>query len=280
MRKGVIISLVVHGAVVGWYIATYGGAKPFDTATVDEMVVDLVPAEEVDQTKPEEAADAAKPAQKAAPDSTPDAARSPGPEHQATGQPDASAPPVQTAPTSEPERRATDHADAKAGYAVLADVSLGLHPDAGAASSWSQPEAGQLMVGPRIAAPLRFADVFGMAASRGADMEAPPVTPANPTEDEIAALKAHLQECWSVPANVMNAGKLRAVLRVSLAPDGNLSADPVLVAASASADGPALVTSAVRALRQCQPYSFLPTAKYQDWKVLDLTFSPQGMSDH
>jgi len=33
-----------------------------------------------------------------------------------------------------------------------------------------------------------------------------------------------------------------------------------------------------RALRQCQPYGFLPAAKYKEWKVLDLSFSPTGLS--
>jgi hypothetical protein len=32
----------------------------------------------------------------------------------------------------------------------------------------------------------------------------------------------------------------------------------------------------MRALRQCQPYGFLPAAKYDEWKVLDLAFSPSG----
>jgi hypothetical protein len=36
--------------------------------------------------------------------------------------------------------------------------------------------------------------------------------------------------------------------------------------------------TAMRALRQCQPYRFLPAAKYKEWKVLDLSFSPTGLS--
>ena len=71
--------------------------------------------------------------------------------------------------------------------------------------------------------------------------------------------------------------KLMVVLRVSLKPDGALGAAPTMVAASASENGPALMQTAMRALRQCQPYAFLPAAKYKEWKVLDLSFSPSGL---
>jgi hypothetical protein len=36
--------------------------------------------------------------------------------------------------------------------------------------------------------------------------------------------------------------------------------------------------SAVQAVRQCQPYAFLPAADYKEWKVLDLAFSPAGLT--
>jgi hypothetical protein len=68
------------------------------------------------------------------------------------------------------------------------------------------------------------------------------------------------------------------VLRVSLNPDGALAAEPALLAASASQEGPALIETATRALRECQPYGFLPTAKYKEWKLLDLSFTPTGLS--
>jgi len=68
------------------------------------------------------------------------------------------------------------------------------------------------------------------------------------------------------------------VLRISLMPNGALAGEPALVAASASPSGPALMQTAMRALRQCQPYGFLPAAKYKEWKLLDLSFSPSGLS--
>ncbi len=101
---------------------------------------------------------------------------------------------------------------------------------------------------------------------------------ANLSQDEIATFKAHLKKCWNPPADLANAGDLHVVLRVAFNPNGALRTEPTMLAASASADGPALMKTALRALRQCQPYAFLPGAKYREWKVLDLSFSPSGLT--
>jgi hypothetical protein len=103
-------------------------------------------------------------------------------------------------------------------------------------------------------------------------------TVANLSQRDIATLKAHLQKCWNPPAGLADDGQLMAVLRVSLKPNGTLAGEPTMLAASASSSGPALLQTAMRALRQCQPYGFLPSAKYNEWKVLDLNFSPSGLS--
>ena len=60
-----------------------------------------------------------------------------------------------------------------------------------------------------------------------------------------------------------------------MTPDGKLAAEPILIEASASAKGPALMQSAIAALEACQPYAMLPADRYGEWKVLDLSFTPQ-----
>jgi hypothetical protein len=52
----------------------------------------------------------------------------------------------------------------------------------------------------------------------------------------------------------------------------------VLIEASASRDGPVVMQTAIRALKECQPYSFLPADKYGEWKILDLSFTPRDMA--
>jgi hypothetical protein len=36
--------------------------------------------------------------------------------------------------------------------------------------------------------------------------------------------------------------------------------------------------SAVSALQACQPYAMLPADRYGEWKVLDLSFTPQDFA--
>ena len=45
--------------------------------------------------------------------------------------------------------------------------------------------------------------------------------------------------------------------------------------------GPLLMQGAISALHACQPYAMLPADRYGEWKVLDLSFTPQdfGASD-
>jgi hypothetical protein len=99
--------------------------------------------------------------------------------------------------------------------------------------------------------------------------------------DEIAAFKEHVKTCWVSPTAAGSGAKPTAVVRVSLGPNGRLRAEPDLVSISnaSSTDGLALVNSVKRALNRCQPYSVLPTGKYQEWKVLDLYFSTDGIAD-
>ena len=65
---------------------------------------------------------------------------------------------------------------------------------------------------------------------------------------------------------------------VFMTPEGKLAADPVLIEASASAKGPLLMQSAIAALEACQPYQMLPADRYGEWKVLDLSFTPQDFA--
>ena len=71
--------------------------------------------------------------------------------------------------------------------------------------------------------------------------------------------------------------KISLVVRVMLKADGTLSAPPTLIEASASPKGPLLLQNLLRGLTQCQPYNMLPADKYQEWKNLDMRFTPADM---
>jgi hypothetical protein len=99
-------------------------------------------------------------------------------------------------------------------------------------------------------------------------------TAANLSADDKAAFKAHLKTCWKLPDGMTPAQTTRVVVRVFSESRRPPAADPLLIEASASRDGPALLQAAIRTLKDCQPYVFLPADRYRDWKVLDLSFSP------
>ncbi|MGX4804213.1 hypothetical protein [Bradyrhizobium guangdongense] len=91
----------------------------------------------------------------------------------------------------------------------------------------------------------------------------------------IAELRRHLRNCAKLPAGVAPTDAVRIKLRALLATDGTLARPPILIEAPPSAKGVAIVKSAMSAMQACQPYKMLPVDKYAEWKVMDLTFTPQ-----
>lgn len=90
----------------------------------------------------------------------------------------------------------------------------------------------------------------------------------------IAELRRHLRRCSKLPAGVAPTDAVRIRLRTVLATDGTLARPPILIEAPPSAKGVAIVESAKSALQACQPYKMLPVDKYEEWKVMDLSFTP------
>jgi hypothetical protein len=110
---------------------------------------------------------------------------------------------------------------------------------------------------------------------KGFDFEA--TVTANISAADRAAFKAHLRRCWKLPEGLSPGQNTRVVLRVYLRRDGGLASEPVLIEASASRDGPAVLQAAKSALAACQPYA-LPPESYREWRILDLTFTPKDMA--
>ena len=93
--------------------------------------------------------------------------------------------------------------------------------------------------------------------------------------DDVAKFREHLKTCSVLPASIAPTDKVTVRLRANFLPNGTLASAPLLIEASASAKGPLLMQAAIEALRTCQPYAALPADKYDEWKVLDLSFTPR-----
>ena len=91
----------------------------------------------------------------------------------------------------------------------------------------------------------------------------------------IAELRRHLRSCSKLPAEVAPTDAVHIRLRAVLATDGTLARPPILIEAPPSTKGVAIVKSAMSALQACQPYKMLPVDKYEEWKVMDLSFTPR-----
>lgn len=94
----------------------------------------------------------------------------------------------------------------------------------------------------------------------------------------IAAFRRHLKTCSKLPASVKSSDHIMVKLRVFLAQDGMLAADPLIGGGSANVKAIELLQGAIAGLKQCQPYRMLPADRYGEWKVLDLDFTPKDFS--
>jgi outer membrane biosynthesis protein TonB len=125
---------------------------------------------------------------------------------------------------------------------------------------------------------VKYHVLLGLPAAPGDDFDAPASKSADIASGFIAEFRRHLKTCAKLPASISPSDDIKIKLRVSMTPAGKLSADPVLIEASASMKGPLLMRGAIDALEACQPYAMLPSDKYGEWKKLDLIFTPQDFS--
>jgi outer membrane biosynthesis protein TonB len=250
MRTGAAISVLVHIAVVtAWLVLA--SVRPFDPTVAEAVTVDLVTPDEV-------------PAPPQEPDKKPETPQLP--DLSALDKP---VPPAQPAaaepPPSPPPAPASSPPPASRQTAALAPASPAQPPPPPAEVPVAQPDITE-QYGTMFSLPdPKPSDGFDAVASAAADLK----------REDVAALRAHLRTCSTLPASVSPSDKVKVTLRVALRRDGRLAAEPMLIEASASKSGPLLMRSAMEALEKCQPYTMLPPDRYKEWKVLDLRFTPR-----
>jgi outer membrane biosynthesis protein TonB len=197
----------------------------------------------------------------------------PKPEQQSKSAPQKSAPPQSQPKPAEAQPQAAE--TQKPAPSPSASQQAALTPQGAA-----QPPASGFTNEPKPASsifdPANIPKLMDLPNAQDNGFDAESTVRANLSNDERAAFKAHLRKCWRAPDGLAPA--TRVVLRISLRPNGALATEPMLIEASASRDGPAVMQAAMRALKDCQPYAFLPADKYKEWKVLDLSFTPRDMA--
>jgi hypothetical protein len=91
----------------------------------------------------------------------------------------------------------------------------------------------------------------------------------------VTAFRGRIKQCSKLPASLSPSDDLMIKLRILMTRDGRLAAEPMVKEGTASVKAVDLKNGAVAALSACQPYTMLPPEKYQEWKVIDLTFTPR-----
>lgn len=100
----------------------------------------------------------------------------------------------------------------------------------------------------------------------------------------IDAIGKHIfdNQCWNIPAGAKGAAGLRVAILVRLSPDGELIGAPKVVdSGRMNRAGQEFfrtaAESALRAVRKCAPYDFLPRAQYNLWRDVEIIFDPEHL---
>jgi hypothetical protein len=253
--SGMAVSIAAHLTVLTVGLG-YAGVRPFETVPVEAIAVDLVTPAEVKEATQE------TPPKPAPPLEIPDL--STGEQPAAASKPATPPPPQQTAQQAMPTTASAAAATADAKQAAI-------QPAVAASSSASQPAPSWRPPEPDLSVKYQV----NLGLPRGGDFDTVAFTAAKVSTDDIAKFREHLKTCSVLPGSVAPADKVTIRLRASFLPDGTLASAPLLIEASASAKGPLLMQAAIDALAACQPYTVLPADKYNEWKVLDLGFTPR-----
>jgi outer membrane biosynthesis protein TonB len=260
-------SAIVHLSLLT-LLLLFSDVHPFGAVTAEQIPVEIVtPQELAEQQTPPEAPPA---------ENQPEPVPAPQPDFSQPDKPAAAtAPPpaAPPAPAARPQKQA----------ALATPRAAEPPPSQPAAPAYKPPEPDvsikyQVLLGlPPDLSPMPPAPA--QARNKGDDnFDAPAIDAADIASTLIAEFRRHLKTCSKLPAPLSGTDEVKVKLRVLMTPDGRLAAEPILIEASASMKGPLLMQGAIRALQACQPYAMLPADRYGEWKVLDLSFTPQDFS--
>jgi hypothetical protein len=235
----------------------FAEVHPFDYVPPEPIAVDIVSSKEIPSLEKE-----------AEPPQTPSVDTLDIPDDKPQADPKAAlASPQSTPPQSSPAAARSSGAPTPPASKQAALQPSPQQPHPAPPPSYNAPE-------PDIS--VKYGVLLGLPASGiGGGSAAAEATKADIPAMDTAQFRRHLKTCSKMPASVSSGDNIRIVLRVPFTTDGKIAAPPALIEASASAKGPALMKGAIEALVACQPYAMLPPDKYNEWKVLDLSFTPR-----
>ena len=273
LRAGITASAIAHLSVL-MLLLFFTEVHPYGSVTAEPITVDIVsPAEAPpDPKKPDPKKEGPLPELKANPS---DAADLPS-KSEASPAPAASPPPgaLQPPAAARPQQQAALPAPSSSPQPANARPQP---PATTPTPAYTPPEPDlsikyHVMLGLPPDLPVEPAkgkdDGLDAQASKKADIDS----------SLVAAFRRHLKTCSKLPPSIAPSDSVMIKLRVFMTPEGKLAAEPVVIEGTGNLKGLDLRQSAIDALQACQPYAMLPLDRYGEWKVLDLTFTPQDFS--
>jgi outer membrane biosynthesis protein TonB len=281
IRPDIAASAIAHLSIVA-LVFVYAEAHPLSAAPTQAVNVDIVTSDEIEK-KPEpwpsplpqlptdlgESTKAAEPPPVPAPAAQP---ASPPPRQAARPNRKEAAVAPKPEPSSPPQAQAQTQ--------VAPQPSPAPPPASSSSPGYAPPEPDvtvkyKVMLGlPEALPPSVLSADKGTKTGDGGDA----ASKADVGTDMVGALRRRIKECSKLPPSLSPSDDIFIKMRVVMTREGRLAAEPVPKEGSASQKAIDLKESAVAALAQCQPYTMLPSDKYDEWKVIDLTFTPRDFN--
>ncbi|MBV9532179.1 MAG: hypothetical protein JO283_14215 [Bradyrhizobium sp.] len=257
IRPGTTISAAAHLFALS-LVVLFSDVHPFGAVTAEPIAVDLVAPEEV--------------AKDPEPKTTPEPQPPPRNMVMERTQPIAPAPPPVSQAQQRPGRGEATAQMQSAPPAALASSAPAPAPQ----PAYTPPEPDlTIKYHVMLGLPETLPPASSSSDNPGDGIDATASSAADIPSSLVAAFRRHLKTCFRLPASVAPTDGVIVKLRVVMTPQARLAAEPILIEGTASMKGVELKKSAVQALAACQPYDMLPAERYGEWKVLDLSFTPQ-----
>jgi len=285
IRTDIAASAIAHLTLVA-LIILISEVHPFHSLPPETVAIDIVTPEQVKQEEAKAEEKALQETEKP-PDPLPDLKL---PKLDFTDKPDAAPKPAPAGEKAPPQQKQASHEPQQKTEQAAKQREANAQPQPQQSQPQQPPPA---MPQPQAAPPAYQAPEPDVTVRYGVILGLPPELPparkdapkddggdakdsivAKLPPEVIAELRRHLRNCSKLPADVAPTDAVRIKLRAVLATDGTLARPPILIEAPPSAKGVAIVKSAMNAMQACQPYKMLPVDKYEEWKVMDLSFTP------
>src|SRR3954470_18450625 len=311
MKAGWTISAILHALVLAWGLVSIS-AKPLDKPLTESLPVDIISASDFSQISRgtrnapraeapaplvEKVADPKPPADNPAPkvvENKPEIVAAADKPEPPTPEPVKKAEPKPPTPQPKPEPKQSYAKEPEPKVDPIAEAikkEEKKKPDPKPEKKVETPKPEKKPEPPKAQPKFNASQIAALLDKReaqrqsvtGATLSNRPslglatANAATLSQNELDALRARLRDCWTVPVGVAEARDLVVTVRIQFNKDGSLAADPTLMNHGNHPAFQAAAESALRGVRRCAPYSFMPPLKYEAWKDVIVDFDPRDM---